>query len=211
MLQRGGVVFRGTKRGFTLVLSESMDFDELVKELEEKLAECQEFVSGAYFSIDAGERVFNEEETFRLRQILEGKYDMKWRTFPEKKTKGGTGDSVESQGHMQGATVVKHTLRSGQRIDFDGSVVVLGDVNSGAEIFASGDIIVFGTLRGLAHAGINGDESRIILANRMRATQLRIAGVIGRAPDSHQGNLPNMPEVARIKSGVIVIEDYFGS
>lgn len=209
-MQRDGVVFRGTKRGFTIVLSESMSFTELIKELEEKLAECQEFVSGADCSIDSGERRFSEEEEFRLRQILEGKYDMKWRSYPDNVREGIAHGSIETQASARGAAVIKRTLRSGQRVDYEGSVVVLGDVNSGAEIFADGDIIVFGTLRGLAHAGKNGDESAIILANRMHATQLRIAGVIGRAPDS-QVSLPNMPEVARIRSGVIVIEEYSAS
>lgn len=210
MLQRGSVVFKGTKRGFTIVLSESMDFSELIRELEEKLEECREFVSGAHFSIDSGNRRFSEEEEFRLRQILEGKYDMKWRSYPDNVSTDTMNDSIETQQDAGRAIVIKRTLRSGQRIDHEGTIVVLGDVNSGAEVFAGGDIIVFGTLRGLAHAGKNGDESAIILANRMRATQLRIAGVIGRAPDS-QDNLPNMPEVARIRSGVIVIEDYSAS
>lgn len=206
-MQKDGVIFRGTKRGFTIVLSESMSFADLVEELECKLAECQEFVSGAHCSVDSGERRFSKDEEFKLRQILEGKYDMKWRSYPDNSSDDTTCGSVESQMSPQGAVIVKRTLRSGQRIDYEGSVVVLGDVNSGAEIFADGDIIVFGTLRGLAHAGKNGDERAIILASRMRATQLRIAGVIGRAPDS-QISLPNMPEVARIRSGVIVVEDY---
>ncbi len=44
--------------------------------------------------------------------------------------------------------LVKRTIRSGQRIAYNGNVVVLGDVNPGAEVVASGDVIVLGHLRG---------------------------------------------------------------
>ena len=45
------------------------------------------------------------------------------------------------------------SLRSGQKIEEDGSIVIIGDVNSGAEVVAADNIVVLGTLRGLAHAG----------------------------------------------------------
>ena len=50
----------------------------------------------------------------------------------------------------------KGSLRSGQRIEFEGSLVIIGDVNAGAEVIAGENIVVLGTLRGLAHAGAKG-------------------------------------------------------
>ena len=47
----------------------------------------------------------------------------------------------------------KGSLRSGQRLEFDGSIVIIGDVNAGAEVIASENIVILGILRGLAHAG----------------------------------------------------------
>ena len=41
----------------------------------------------------------------------------------------------------------KGSLRSGQKIEFEGSVIVVGDVNPGAEIKAGGNIIVLGSSR----------------------------------------------------------------
>ena len=48
-------------------------------------------------------------------------------------------------------TFHRGSLRSGQRLEVDGSVVILGDVNSGAEVMASDNIVILGNLRGLAH------------------------------------------------------------
>ena len=70
------------------------------------------------------------------------------------------------------------SLRSGQRIEEDGSIVILGDVNSGAEVIASDNIIVLGTLRGLAHAGAKGNRQAIIGTGRLDAAQIRISNIV---------------------------------
>ena len=70
------------------------------------------------------------------------------------------------------------SLRSGQRIESEGSLVVIGDVNSGAEVIASDNIIVLGALRGLAHAGAKGNKQAIIAAGLVDTVQIRIANVV---------------------------------
>lgn len=105
--------------------------------------------------------------------------------------------------------LVRRTLRSGQRLCYSGNVVILGDVNPGAEVVAAGNVIVMGVLRGVVHAGANGNEEAVVLAFRLRPTQLRIAGHITRPPDDETA-APEQPEVARIKDGVVTIEAFPG-
>lgn len=50
------------------------------------------------------------------------------------------------------AKFCKESLRSGQRVEFEGSLIILGDVNDGAEVIAGENIVILGKLRGLAHA-----------------------------------------------------------
>lgn len=79
------------------------------------------------------------------------------------------------------ATVTKvhnGSLRSGNRIEFEGSIVVLGDINAGAEVIAEEHIIVLGTIRGLAHAGAKGNKNAIIAAISIEAPQIRIADIV---------------------------------
>jgi septum site-determining protein MinC len=108
---------------------------------------------------------------------------------------------------MTPTLLVRRTLRSGQRVRFNGNVVVLGDVNPGAEIVASGDIVVMGTLRGVAHAGATGSAEAVVVAFRLQPVQLRVGTVIGRAPDG-QAPRPDGPEVARVRDGALVIERF---
>ncbi len=70
------------------------------------------------------------------------------------------------------------SLRSGQKIEEDGSIVIIGDVNSGAEVVAADNIVVIGTLRGLAHAGAKGNTKAIIAAGKLDTVQLRIANIV---------------------------------
>ena len=51
-------------------------------------------------------------------------------------------------------------------------------MNAGAEVIAGGNIMILGALRGLAHAGANGNKRAIISANYIDVTQIRIANLV---------------------------------
>jgi septum site-determining protein MinC len=88
------------------------------------------------------------------------------------------------------------TLRSGTEVRHPGSVVVVGDTNPGSTIIADGNILVWGRLRGIAHAGANGDQGCQIMALNMEPTQLRIADQVARSPEKPPNQV--YPEVASI-------------
>jgi septum site-determining protein MinC len=90
------------------------------------------------------------------------------------------------------------TLRGGQSLANVGHVVVVGDVNPGAEIVAGGDIVVFGALRGVAHAGAQGDRTARVYALALEPTQLRIATTI--AAGAERSGAP-VPEEAFLGDG----------
>ncbi|HEX3550082.1 MAG TPA: septum site-determining protein MinC [Candidatus Elarobacter sp.] len=94
------------------------------------------------------------------------------------------------------------TLRGGQALHNLGNVVVIGDVNPGAELVASGDVVVFGALRGVAHAGAQGDRAARVIALELAPTQLRIATLIA---TSDAGLKPRGPEHASIVDERILV------
>ncbi|MEQ1571641.1 MAG: septum site-determining protein MinC [Myxococcota bacterium] len=98
---------------------------------------------------------------------------------------------------------LNRTLRSGTVVRFDGDVVVYGDVNPGAQIVASGNISVLGALKGVAHAGAEGDECAFVLAFDLRPTQIRIGAKIAVPSGRGQG-----PEIAVVFEDEIVVEPY---
>ena len=72
----------------------------------------------------------------------------------------------------------KGSLRSGQKVEFEGSSVIIGDVNCGAEVISGENIVVLGKLRGLAHAGAKGNKEAIIAGESIESPQIRIADEI---------------------------------
>ena len=105
---------------------------------------------------------------------------------------------------------IKHTLRSGQVVNYEGNVVIIGDCHTGSEIHATGDITVWGILSGIAHAGNAGNARAKIRALKMNAIQLRISDSYARKPDVLNTVLMEKtnvftPEEARYIDGDIII------
>lgn len=106
-------------------------------------------------------------------------------------------------GALDAPLYLQTTVRSGTEIRHRGSIVVLGDVNPGGALIAAGDIFVWGRLRGLVHAGSEGNAACRIMALHMQPTQLRIADNVARAPEKPPALY--QPEVAYISQSQIRI------
>ena len=115
------------------------------------------------------------------------------------------GTPLESSMVSEGALLVQRTLRSGSKISFRGHVTVIGDVNPGAEIIAGGSIVVWGKLRGMVHAGADGDEAAVVCSIDLMPTQLRIAGRIAIPPKREEDP---QPETASIKDNQVIAEPW---
>lgn len=214
---REEVTFKGTKEGLLIMVKDHLDFPLIKEKLEEKLRNSGNFFSGASIQIDLGDRMVKDEELAEIRAIvnsfgltLDRVIDLKEKKN-EKKEEGSLDfwSKNNELGDGGNSLLIKRTLRSGQRINYDGNIVILGDVNPGAEVIAGGDIIVLGKLRGVAHAGAGGNEQCIVMAFRLQPIQLRIAQYITRSPDNEEiALIPTGPEVARVKDGLVVIEPY---
>ena len=92
-------------------------------------------------------------------------------------------ESSQGSVDINNITFKKGTLRSGEELEAEGDILLLGDVNPGASISASGNVMVWGRLRGIAHAGKNGDKNSKIIALELRPVQLRIANFVARGPE----------------------------
>jgi septum site-determining protein MinC len=222
------VAIKGVRQGILLVLPDDREWDEVLGQLDAKLAAASNLIQGSKAQLDVGDRPVTREQLERLmKQITDG-YQL------EAVALIGTHDDARGAAEAVGLPVtaappplppernkavvapdpaalannalyLRQTVRSGQSIRHDGTIVICGDVNPGAEVIATGDIIVFGTLRGVAHAGAAGDEDCQIIAINLRPTQIRIAGYIARSPDTAAPPLSKYPEVARVQNSEIHI------
>ena len=105
---------------------------------------------------------------------------------------------------ISNSKVFTGTVRSGQRIEFEGTIILLGDVNAGSEVVAEQNIVVLGDIRGHVHAGAKGNRSAFIAAKTINPTQLRIADLM--LKNENKIEIGNGYEIARINMGEINIE-----
>jgi septum site-determining protein MinC len=202
------IAFKGFKDGLQLIFDETVEFNEALLQLKAKLASAADFFTPeAKIKVVSPALSLTSEQQKQLTTLL-AEFGLTWQEESFTKEQEETcleAVAQESEGHEIQALVVNKTLRSGQKVVYRASVLVIGDLNYGAEVVAGGDIVVMGTCRGVAHAGAGGDRKATITANRLLASQLRIAGVIARAPDNV--SKPEYAETARISTnGTIVIE-----
>lgn len=206
------VTVRGTREGVLIALGDG-DWNEILAELERQLTRpnAAAFFRGAQISIETGQRFLSESERAQLQTLLGAHGIHVGVVAPAAPQASGAPKARDEtrtrhNGDIQ-ALMIRRTLRSGQIIKHSGSVVVYGDVNDGAEIIAAGDVLVFGKLRGLVHAGAQGDDSATIGALSLTPPQLRIGGHIAASPDA-RGKKTRGPEIACVRNGRIVIEPW---
>lgn len=214
------ISFKGSSEGVTLYIKGS-EMDRIKKELEKKLKASMDFYKGMRFLGIVGKDL-SPENILDLNLCLKYKYNMDIdlneitqdikEDYYRKRILEEEGAVKHSENQKQiskeyPTKFVYGTIRSGQVIDYNGNIVIIGDVNPGGLLKAKGNIIVLGALKGIAYAGLDGDENSIVAAFGLFPTQLRIANIIVRAPDGENWE-SKLPEVAKIINGKIFIEPY---
>lgn len=215
------VQIKGIREGLLITLGGG-EWEEVQRVMLEQLDQQAEFLRGARLAIDVGGHVLKVAEMSHLRgEILDREFSL-WALLSESPTTIQTAQTLglatritkprpeltvaRPETNLQGgeqAVLFQRTLRSGFTIQYPGHVIVIGDINPGAEITAGGDIIVWGRVRGMVHAGAQGNVEAVICALDLSPIQLRIAGKIAVTP---QRRGKPQPEMARLREGQVVAE-----
>lgn len=217
------IQIKGIREGLLVNFGDG-DWEEVRAAFLDHLDNQAEFLRGARLALDVGNHILKAVELSQLRDVISEHGLTLWAVLSNSPTTEGTAQTLGLATKLskprpersvrtldttiQGgehAILVQRTLRSGYSLQFPGHVVVLGDINPGAEVVASGHIIVWGRLRGMVHAGAEGDESAVVCALDLAPTQLRIAGQIAVTP---QRRGKTSPEIVRLQDGQVVAEPW---
>lgn len=195
------VVIKGSRQGLQLVIDSSVDFEVVLTHLRGKLESAIDFFAeGSKIKLPAA--MLTQGQIEDLGGLLENfglEYDAEISTQVKEPEQLEQWDSADNGREL----IVTRTIRGGQEIIYSGSVIVNGDLNPGGEVVAGGNVVINGACRGIVHAGAYGDRTATITAKRLLAAQVRIAGVIARAPDNQES--PQQAEIAYIEDGKVII------
>lgn len=160
-------------------ISNEAKFEDIILQIRKKVVQLKKIYKDEKTPIMITGKVLKNKEMDEIENVIKEKIDVEVDfDMPKelglhniKKTFIQEVSTSETRFH-------RGSLRSGQKIEDEGSIVILGDVNSGAEVVAADNIVVLGALRGLAHAGAKGNTKAIISAGKLDTVQIRIANIV---------------------------------
>lgn len=160
-------------------ISEKATYEEAIDCLNKKIPALKKLYQSEKTPILVTGKILKNIEMDEIKEIISKKINVNV-SFDSPKALGlyGIKKAFEKEIENSETKFYKGSIRSGKKIEFEGSLVILGDVNGGAEVIAGENIVILGVLRGLAHAGAKGNKKAIIAANKIECPQLRIANIV---------------------------------
>lgn len=181
-----------TNENLIIKLNEEADQKEIVESLKKKVTGLKKLYKDEKTPILVTGKLLTESEKVEIKNIIQEKLDVKI-SFDAPQELGLHGIKKSFSQEIESSQTKFHrgAVRSGQRIEYEGSIVILGDVNGGAEVIAGDNVVVLGVLRGLAHAGARGNKKAVIAAASIDCKQIRIADIIKEMEDEkdEDGNI----------------------
>lgn len=167
------------KNEILIKISEQAEQREIIECLRKKLPELKKLYKDEKTPIRVTGKILKNKEIEEIQELIKDKIDVEI-DFDTPKSLGLSSIKKTFAKEIAVSETKFHrgSLRSGQKLETEGSLVIIGDVNSGAEVMASDNIVVLGALRGLAHAGAKGNKQAIIAAGLFDAVQVRIANIV---------------------------------
>lgn len=219
------VEIKGIQNALLITLGEG-EWKDAESSLIEHVQSQNGFFKGAKVVIDVGNRELSSSELGALRDHLadlevnigtiisnqEHTKENARRLGLATRLSGGSSKTakmkpVNTEFDGETGVLIHRTMRSGFRIAHSGHVTVIGDVNPGAEIIAGGNIVIWGKLRGVVHAGADGNLDACVCALDMNPTQLRIADKIA-IPPKRSKSEKVQPEIAKIVNAQVTAEPW---
>lgn len=171
MTKQQYVTIKGTKDGLVLKLDDKCAYSDLLAELRNRVSES-ELEGLSEIQVDLGHRYCEESELKEIMGIIHEAPNLH-----VSKVQSDVISVEECNARIlekQSETYIG-IVRSGQVLKAKGDLLVIGDVNPNARVVAGGSVYVLGRLKGIAHAGANGNTEAVIAASWLEATHLMIA------------------------------------
>ena len=192
------------KNEIIIKLNDNATQMEIIESLKKKLPELKKLYKDEKTPITVTGKVLKNRENDDIQELIKSKIDVEIDLdMPKSLGLSSIKKTFEKEIAISETKFHRGSLRSGQKLESEGSLVIIGDVNSGAEVMASDNIVVLGALRGLAHAGAKGNKQAIIAAGLIDTVQIRIANIV-REIDRDEEPLHKQAYVSVIDNQIII-------
>lgn len=167
------------KDQIVIKIAEDAEQKQIILSLTKKLPDLKKLYKDEKTPIRIVGKVLKNKEIDEIQELIKEKIDVDIEfDMPKSLGLSSITRTFKQEIAISETKFHRGSLRSGQRMETEGSIIILGDVNSGAEVIASDNIVVLGNLRGLAHAGAKGNKNAIIAAGNLDTVQIRISNIV---------------------------------
>lgn len=167
------------KDQIVIKIAEDAEQKQIIISLTKKLPDLKKLYKDEKTPIRIVGKVLKNKEIDEIQELIKEKIDVDIEfDMPKSLGLSSITRTFKQEIAISETKFHRGSLRSGQRMETEGSIIILGDVNSGAEVIASDNIVVLGNLRGLAHAGAKGNKNAIIAAGNLDTVQIRISNIV---------------------------------
>lgn len=207
------VLIKSFQNGLNVILDPAVEFEEIIKSLEQKFQESGKFFQDARMALSLEGRALSQEEEKRVVDTIcdvsgldivciVGR-DENWNQVYLKAIQQTTFNANRNNGQFY-----RGTLKNGQTLETETSIVILGDIYPGSAVVSTKDIIVLGGLYGEAYAGGSGESGHFVVALDMSPEKLKIGDLKYRADKLPKWSIkPKVqPKIAYMRDEKIIIE-----
>ena len=167
------------KEEILIKINEEFSQEDILYAIKKRIPNLKKIYQESNVPIHITGKVLKNKEIDEIQEMIEKYLDIKiFFDCPRELGLCGITKTYNKKIAVSETKFHRGSVRSGQKIEYEGSLVIIGDVNDGAEVIAGGNIAIIGNLRGLAHAGANGNKEAFIAATEIESFQLRIANIV---------------------------------
>lgn len=170
---KNAISLKGTQEGYQLIIQSSASLSDVYEELESLTLQMKKDSHTGreiLFHVKTGLRELKDAEKEKISEIVEDEF-FKISSFESEVM---SLEKVMKWHKETSPTLEVRTVRSGQIVEAEGDMLLIGVVHPGGMVRATGSIYIIGELKGIAHAGISGKESAVVVANFRYNAQVRI-------------------------------------
>ena len=204
---RSNITIKAAKDEIIIKLNPESTQEEIVEKLKKKLTELKRLYKTAQNPIYVTGKDLSKNEELEIKNLILDKIDVEIK-FDSDVNLGlhGIKKSFSKEIESSETKFFKGSIRSGNKIEYNGSIVILGDVNFGAEVIAEDNVVVLGVLRGLEHAGAKGNKKAIIAASSIESLQIRIGDIIKEFEKNSEDEVVKRKNYAYVEDDQIIVE-----
>lgn len=175
-------VIKSNKTGLTLILDPQIDFDIIIKELEDKFIASEGFWGKTTMTLTIEGRALDYMEQTRIVNTITEHSDIQILCMLDSDLniiEDYKKAFLKYYSEFNNLTGMLHpgSIRNGEAIESEASIIIIGDVFEDAKVISGGNIIVLGELSGEAVAGAGGNTDAVVVAFSMNTDKVEIGGI----------------------------------